>query len=791
MRLNIFLALLFAAIGVSAATLPVAMSTTNGQAVGTTTIGGRILATNTAANGGTNHFVGTINSATNISSQGIFHGNGSGLTNIASGTGMKTNQFTTNTVGSDIVGNVGFAANVGINGANKNYDLNIESSVTGAEAFPNFGTYGNFVVTPSANLLGYFAPFAAYASISPSAFRVNELVCVFTALNVNNTNTGNNGSSVVGHFSTSPNGAASHLSAFRTSMDLGSNCNVGTVSGLWIPQVDVGSNGIIGTVSGVSIDDLNVDRLTKPSVWGIEVKGATMRNAFDGPTSFGLNERGMTNAQVAIGPSSTSTNTTGGTGKTNVILRVAPVYAQTGSAAATDILVDRSGSVGAGNQNLIDLQVSGVSKFNVSSLGAISNNTASFTHLTGPLYSAGAATIDGLVTVGTSGIIGSSAGTLLVKGGAGRDVLIQPGTGADVNVTTTSGGRIFLNAETRTSTDLFAAGNVGVGTTAPTNKLQVIGAIQSTTTVFANAGGFTNDVVSSQGIFYGNGVGLTNLPYILYTNGSGTNTTFYGPLSVADYLYATNTARTNTISGRVVGSGGVTTGAGGVALGLNNQAGSYSLLTGIGNLSVPASILMGGQSNVSFSGSQNSLVSGGSNSVSGPSEFVSGSRNSVEGNNSAAIGSDISFVANAHNSVGIGTGIAFTASPSNTIALSAGTGGISVTRSNAIYLNSVSGVFISGGPITGDGSGLTGVPVAGVTGIRHGISGAMVLGTVTVTDTGCTANTRYFFSAHTLGTISIPGGYYASTRNVGTSFVISSSQATETSTIDWMAIEPP
>lgn len=74
--------------------------------------------------------------------------------------------------------------------------------------------------------------------------------------------------------------------------------------------------------------------------------------------------------------------------------------------------------------------------------------------------------------------------------------------------------------------------------------------------------------------------------------------------------------------------------------------------------------------------------------------------------------------------------------------------------------------------------------------IRHGISGVMTLGAVTVTDTGCTANTRYFFSAHTLGTISIPGGYYTSTRNAGTSFVITSSQATETSTIDWMAIEP-
>lgn len=89
--------------------------------------------------------------------------------------------------------------------------------------------------------------------------------------------------------------------------------------------------------------------------------------------------------------------------------------------------------------------------------------------------------------------------------------------------------------------------------------------------------------------------------------------------------------------------------------------------------------------------------------------------------------------------------------------------------------------------VTGNSTFGTGTAIKN---IRHGISGAMVLGTVTVTDTGCTANTRYFFSAHTLGTISIPGGYYASTRTASTSFVITSSQATETSTIDWMAIEP-
>lgn len=96
----------------------------------------------------------------------------------------------------------------------------------------------------------------------------------------------------------------------------------------------------------------------------------------------------------------------------------------------------------------------------------------------------------------------------------------------------------------------------------------------------------------------------------------------------------------------------------------------------------------------------------------------------------------------------------------------------------------------SGGSFTASGTFKAGASGTSIANIRHGISGAMVLGTVTVTDAGCTANTRYFFSAHTLGTISIPGGYYASTRTASTSFVITSSQATETSTIDWMGLEP-
>lgn len=74
--------------------------------------------------------------------------------------------------------------------------------------------------------------------------------------------------------------------------------------------------------------------------------------------------------------------------------------------------------------------------------------------------------------------------------------------------------------------------------------------------------------------------------------------------------------------------------------------------------------------------------------------------------------------------------------------------------------------------------------------IRHGTTSALIAGTTTVSDTATTANTRYFFSVHTLGTITVPTDYYVSTRNAGTSFVISSAMVTDTSTLDYLAIEP-
>lgn len=64
----------------------------------------------------------------------------------------------------------------------------------------------------------------------------------------------------------------------------------------------------------------------------------------------------------------------------------------------------------------------------------------------------------------------------------------------------------------------------------------------------------------------------------------------------------------------------------------------------------------------------------------------------------------------------------------------------------------------------------------------------LVAGTASVANTSVTANTRIFLShANTSGTL---GHLYISTRVAGTSFDITSSSNTDTSTVNWLLIEP-
>lgn len=63
-----------------------------------------------------------------------------------------------------------------------------------------------------------------------------------------------------------------------------------------------------------------------------------------------------------------------------------------------------------------------------------------------------------------------------------------------------------------------------------------------------------------------------------------------------------------------------------------------------------------------------------------------------------------------------------------------------------------------------------------------GVSGAMTSGAVTVSNTSVTANSKILAYPAVLGTVTLPQAYYISAITPGTSFVITSGSATDTST---------
>lgn len=91
----------------------------------------------------------------------------------------------------------------------------------------------------------------------------------------------------------------------------------------------------------------------------------------------------------------------GGVGSSVNGLSITPTYSQTSTAGATDLLVNRTGTVGSGTQRLLDLQVAGVSQFSVSSNGSVT---------TQGLLLVGA----GVGTVETAGVIGGTTNVNLL-----------------------------------------------------------------------------------------------------------------------------------------------------------------------------------------------------------------------------------------------------------------------------------------------------------------------------------------------------------------------------------------
>lgn len=66
----------------------------------------------------------------------------------------------------------------------------------------------------------------------------------------------------------------------------------------------------------------------------------------------------------------------------------------------------------------------------------------------------------------------------------------------------------------------------------------------------------------------------------------------------------------------------------------------------------------------------------------------------------------------------------------------------------------------------------------------------LVAGTVTVSNTSITANSRIQLTIASLGTVTIPTTVAVTSLTVATSFVITSANAIDTSVINWIIFEP-
>lgn len=97
---------------------------------------------------------------------------------------------------------------------------------------------------------------------------------------------------------------------------------------------------------------------------------------------------------------------------------------------------------------------------------------------------------------------------------------------------------------------------------------------------------------------------------------------------------------------------------------------------------------------------------------------------------------------------------------------------------------------------TGSFSGAVSIATAGKSvGIKEGSNAKMGVailsgGTATVSTTAVAASSRIMLTPQSLGTISRPTGVGVTARTPGTSFVITSSDITDTSTIAWLIIDP-
>lgn len=164
----------------------------------------------------------------------------------------------------------------------------------------------------------------------------------------------------------------------------------GNDTGLFVNQVDTASPGtsLLMDLRKDSVSKFKVDNAGK--VTATAVLAPIISTAASNQTLIVQNKI-FNNADTAV---LMVTATMGqGEGEEFIGVSIEPIYNQTGTAAATDLRINRSGTTGSGDQLLFDAQVDDVSKF------SIDNNGSSDT--------GGAVAFSGISTVTADYVIGN------------------------------------------------------------------------------------------------------------------------------------------------------------------------------------------------------------------------------------------------------------------------------------------------------------------------------------------------------------------------------------------------
>lgn len=135
------------------------------------------------------------------------------------------------------------------------------------------------------------------------------------------------------------------------------------------------------------------------------------------------------------------------------------------------------------------------------------------------------------------------------------------------------------------------------------------------------------------------------------------------------------------------------------------------------------------------------------------------------------------------------TGAGATITAQGTVAVSSVTGQVTIGADTGILLQSPNG------PISAQDASFQiitpgkGLDIAEGADARSGLA-TLVGGTVTVATSAVTANSRIQLTAQNMGTITVPAARDISARTPGVGFTILSSDATDTSDIAWLIVEP-